>query len=148
MAVPLPGLNYVVLDANQLRVEPTVAKLLAEYRATGQGIVLPWTHVFEQSKGSADWFDKIHEHLRLAPEAVALAKRTTALNQEERRIRRPVRDVTDPRNTARLREYLAGSCVDFVNLKARAESLFRHENPVQAWVTKLGDTMHVRAADA
>ena len=62
--MPLPGLNYAVLDANQLTNRSRIEDLFTEYAKTGQLIALPWVHLFEQSKGSADRWDKAHQHLR------------------------------------------------------------------------------------
>jgi hypothetical protein len=88
----LPGLNYVVVDANQLRMEKTIAGLVAEYRASGQRIALPWVHFYEQTKsGSAAGFDDVHEYLRAEPQAVMVATPSFLLHSVERRTGRPVR---------------------------------------------------------
>jgi hypothetical protein len=128
--VSLPGLNYVVLDANQLTVGPKVERLLAEYRQSGQRIVLPWVHTFEQTKGSADWFDKVHRHLRAEPRAVHLAYPSWIVAHRERKSRRPrtaLRHVIDRGNTPFLQYFLADPrpTADISALRATVERMFR-----------------------
>ncbi len=127
----LPGLDYVVLDANQLTVAATVAELIDEYRRTGTRIVLPWVHAFEQSKGSADWWDKVHAHLRAEPRAVHFAYPSFMVGFNERRTRRPqytgIRRVEDRRNTVLMRRFLADPSPtrDISVMRAAVERIFR-----------------------
>jgi hypothetical protein len=108
----LPGLNYVVLDANQLVAGDgaTVARLIAQYRSTGQLIVLAWVHAFEQSKGSADWWDKAHAHLSTEPDALIYAMPSDYLITLEREATAPpyaINMIEDRANTAILRTLIA-----------------------------------------
>lgn len=143
----LPGLNYVVLDANQLTVESTVADLIAEYRRIGQRIFLPWVHTFEQTKGSANWFDKVHAHLRTEPHAVYLALPSWIVAQHERRMRRPqygLRRIADRRNTMYLWRFLAdpSPTADITELRTTVETMFRR-TVVPGWTKILVESVRV-----
>jgi hypothetical protein len=138
----LPGLNYAVLDANKLRDRATVEDLIAEYRRSGQRIMLPWVHVFEQSKRSGpEWWDRVHEYLRLEPRAVSLAKPSFVVMQEEQRTLRPrrgLRAVEDRRNTPGLRSFLSNPTPtrDIGQMRADVVSLFRRLH-TPGWTTVL-----------
>jgi hypothetical protein len=126
----LPGLNYVVVDANQLLVDMTIKGLVAEYRASGQRIALPWVHLYEQTKsGSAAWFAKVHEYLRAEPQAVMLANPSFVLNTIERRTGRPVRSMKwiDSRpNTRVIRSLLRSPQpnADISDFRREAQTMF------------------------
>jgi hypothetical protein len=86
-----------------------IEPLLTEFQRSGQRIMLPWTSMYELTKGNGDNFVASVRHLSERPEAVSVAYATIRLYQErERRFLRLAVDVTHPDSTRNLRVILSG----------------------------------------
>jgi hypothetical protein len=147
----LPGLKYVVLDANEVREAGTVAALIDEYRKSGQRIVLAWVHAFEHSKGSADWWDKAHAYLSSEPEAVIYAMPSSYLIALERENRAPhteLSEIEDNANSGILRRLIADPrrTTDISAMRATVEQRFRELNRT-GWVDLLDNGVRIDDAD-
>ena len=140
--VGLPGLKFVVLDTNKLRDEVVVQALIAEYRLSGQRVVLPWSHLYEQSKGgSAKGFDRGHVTIRAEPAAFMLAMPSSLIVQAEQHTRQPqyrLDAIEEPRNGEALRAFLADPrpTTDISGLRAHVEQMF-HAIHRPGWADKL-----------
>jgi hypothetical protein len=148
----LPGLNYVVIDANKLTSKDTIGPLIAEYHASGQRLALPWVHLYEQSQGSSNWFDKVHRELRAEPQAIILGKPTFVLIAEERRTERRIhglRHIEDRRKTLPFRAFLndPSPTADLSNLRSFATGFFRGVHP-PSWTKMLTNAVAVTDLEA
>ena len=101
--MPLPKLPYVVIDMNQAR-RGDVDALIAEFRRSGQLVMLPRVFDYELTKsvnGAVKTILESTEQLLRCPEMVAYARPTYLLRYDERRWRRPLAlvDIIDDRAT-------------------------------------------------
>jgi hypothetical protein len=103
----LTDLAYNVLDMNQLRDEAVVGECVADFQASGTGILLPAHAIYELSKGTASGMTASLALLSLAPDAVTIARPSIILKRLEKESRRPCVDVVDRRYTDNVREVLS-----------------------------------------
>lgn len=103
----LPRFNYVVVDTNLVRKAAVIDPLLAEFRASGQIIMLPWTAMYEYYRKNTSTFWASVEHFTKEPDAVAFAQPTMEIFRNvELRYRRVASDVTAPAQTKNIRKLL------------------------------------------
>lgn len=137
----LPRLNYVVLDANQLGKSGAIEGLIEEYRASGQLVMLPWVHLYEQSKAStATSFDMAHNRMRAEPAAFSVTKATLEIIQAELQAgpQLALEAIEDAPEGAALRAFLSDRrpTADISKMAARVEHAF-HSVHQPGWASLL-----------
>jgi hypothetical protein len=129
----LPGLNFSLLDSNELDSERTLARLVEEYRTTRKRIMIPWVSRYETTKGREELLYQVYERFRVCPKAFSWALSTPELHQEEWRTRLRLRSVENRRQTLRFRRYLSfpGALpkIDHGRTRDRMGKLFRFFSP-------------------
>lgn len=102
----LPRYPYVVVDVNKLRDVDLIEKLVADFDATGQHVMLPFSARYELLKGTGNTFGPSMRALAQRPDAVTIAHSIGGLVGHELRYRSPVEEVVEPISTANHRALL------------------------------------------
>jgi hypothetical protein len=105
----LPSQNFVVVDMHMLR-RPSVAEpLVADYRATGQMILLPWRQLYEMAKSeqAVSTFAACVAPYLCEPNVLGVAHPSFKLAGDERRFRVKHATVVDQNETGNIHRMIA-----------------------------------------